>query len=59
MHNAQRKSMHPQVPGEIERWHQTLKHRILIQSHLLIRKLKVAIVAFVNHLNNQFSHTSI
>lgn len=40
---------HPQTQGKIERWHQTLKNRILLENYYLPGALEEAIRAFVGH----------
>ena len=40
---------HPQTQGKIERWHQTLKNRILLENYYLPRDLKKQIDQFVDH----------
>ena len=50
---------HPQTQGKIERWHQTLKNRILLENYYLPGDLENQISAFVNHYNNQRYHESI
>ena len=50
---------HPQTQGKIERWHQTLKNRILLESYYLPGDLENQISAFVDHYNNQRYHESI
>ncbi len=50
---------HPQTQGKIERWHQTLKNRILLENYYLSGNLKNKISAFVDHYSNQRSHESI
>lgn len=40
--------MHPQTHGKIERWHQTLKNRILLKNYYLPGDLKTKIAGFVN-----------
>jgi transposase InsO family protein len=37
---------HPQTHGKIERWHQTLKNRILLESYFLPGGLDAQIEAF-------------
>src|SRR3546814_5188396 len=44
--------MHPQTQGKIERWHQTLKNRILLENYFLPGDLEAQIEAFVEHYNN-------
>ena len=52
-------SMHPQTQGKIERWHQTLKNRILLQNYFLEGDLEAAIAAFIDHYNHRRYHDSI
>ena len=40
---------HPQTQGKIERWHQTLKNRILLENYYLPRDLEAQIARFVQH----------
>jgi putative transposase len=51
--------MHPQTQGKIERWHQTLKNRILLENYFLEAELEAAIAAFIDHYNNHRYHESI
>lgn len=51
--------MHPQTQGKIERWHQTLKNRILLENYFLEDELEAAIAAFIDHYNNHRYHESI
>jgi putative transposase len=50
---------HPQTQGKIERWHQTLKNRILLENYFFPADLKAQIEAFVDHYNHQRYHESI
>ena len=50
---------HPQTQGKIERWHQTLKNRILLENYFLPGDLENQIAAFVDHYNNQRYHESL
>jgi len=50
---------HPQTQGKIERWHQTLKNRILLENYYLPGDLKAQIEAFVEHYNHQRYHESL
>jgi transposase InsO family protein len=50
---------HPQTQGKIERWHQTLKNRILLENYYLPGDLENQIGAFVDHYNKQRYHESI
>jgi len=51
--------MHPQTQGKIERWHQTLKNRILLENYFFEGELEAAIAAFIGHYNNCRYHESI
>ena len=50
---------HPQTQGKIERWHQTLKNRILLNNYYLPGDLERQIGAFVGHYNHVRYHESI
>jgi transposase InsO family protein len=50
---------HPQTQGKIERWHQTLKNRILLENYFFPADLEAQIEASVNHYNHQRYHESI
>ena len=50
---------HPQTQGKIERWHQTLKNRILLEHYFLPGDLEQQIQAFVEHYNHQRYHESL
>jgi putative transposase len=50
---------HPQTQGKIERWHQTLKNRILLEHYFLPSDLEAQIEAFVDHYNHQRYHESL
>jgi len=50
---------HPQTQGKIERWHQTLKNRILLENYYLPGDLEAQINAFVDHYNHQRYHEAI
>ena len=50
---------HPQTQGKIERWHQTLKNRILLENYYLPGDLENQIGAFVDHYNNHRYHESL
>ena len=50
---------HPQTQGKIERWHQTLKNRILLENYYLPGDLKAQIDAFVSYYNHQRYHESL
>jgi putative transposase len=50
---------HPQTQGKIERWHQTLKNRILLENYYLPGQLEAQINAFVEHYNHRRYHESL
>ena len=50
---------HPQTQGKIERWHQTLKNRILLENYFLPGDLKTQIEAFIDHYNHRRYHESL
>jgi transposase InsO family protein len=50
---------HPQTQGKIERWHQTLKNRILLENYYLPGDLEAHIGHFVAHYNHRRYHESL
>jgi len=50
---------HPQTQGKIERWHQTLKNRILLENYYLPGQLEAQVAAFVEHYNHRRCHESL
>lgn len=50
---------HPQTQGKIERWHQTLKNRILLENYYLPGDLERAMHRFVEHYNHARYHESL
>ena len=50
---------HPMTQGKIERWHQTLKNRILLENYYLPGDLEAQIEAFVADYNHRRYHESI
>jgi putative transposase len=51
--------LHPQTQGKIERWHQTLKKRILLDNYFLPGDLENQISAFVENYNHRRYHESL
>jgi transposase InsO family protein len=45
--------------SENERWHQTLKNRILLENYFLPGELEAQIDTFVGHYNHQRYHESL
>ena len=52
-------AFHPQTQGKIERWHKTLKNRVLLENYFLPGDLEARIKAFVEHYNHQRYHESL
>jgi putative transposase len=50
---------HPMTQGKIERWHQTLKNRILLENYYLPGDLEAEIDAFVADYNHLRYHESL
>jgi transposase InsO family protein len=50
---------HPQTQGKIERWHQTLKNRILLENYYLPGDLEAGIDKFVDYYNHHRYHESL
>jgi putative transposase len=50
---------HPQTQGKIERWHQTLKNRILLENYFFQEDLEAQIATFVEHYNHRRYHESL
>ena len=50
---------HPQTQGKIERWHQTLKNRVLLEHAYLPGELESRIGAFIEYYNHRRYHESL
>ncbi len=50
---------HPQTQGKIERWHQTMKNRILLENYYMFEDLELQIALFVDYYNTQRYHESL
>jgi transposase InsO family protein len=50
---------HPQTQGKIERWHQTLKNRILLENYYPPGDLEAQIGRFIEHYNLMRYHESL
>ena len=48
-----------QTQGKIERWHQTMKNRVLLENYYLPGDLERQIGAFVDYYNNERYHESL
>jgi len=53
------KPYHPMTQGKIERWHLSLKSRILLENYYLPGDLERAVAAFVEHYNHHRYHESL
>jgi transposase InsO family protein len=50
---------HPMTQGKIERWHQTLKNRMLLENYFRPGDLEAQIAAFIDDYNHRRYHESI
>ena len=53
------KPYHPMTQGKIERWHRSLKNRILLEHYYLRGELEQQIAEFVTHYNTRRYHESL
>lgn len=53
------KPYHPMTQGKIERWHLSLKSRILLENYYLRGDLERAVAGFVDHYNHRRYHESL
>ena len=49
----------PQTQGKIERWHQILKNKVMLENHFFPDDLRARIGIFVDHYNHQHYHEII
>lgn len=59
MAHTRGKPYHPMTQGKIERWHRSLKDRILLEHHYLPGDLERRINEFVTHYNTRRYHESL
>jgi transposase InsO family protein len=59
MKHTRGKPYHPMTQGKIERWHLSLKSRILLENYYLPGDLERAIGDFVEHYNHRRYHESL
>src|SRR5262245_15901916 len=59
MPHTRGKPYHPMTQGKIERWHLSLKSKILLENYYLPGDLQRAIAAFVDHYNLRRYHESL
>jgi putative transposase len=53
------KPYHPLTQGKIERWHRSLKNRILLEQYYLLGDLEREIAEFITHYNTRRCHESL
>ena len=59
MQHTRGKPYHPMTQGKIERWHLSLKSRILLENYYLPGHLEHAIESFVDHYNHCRYHEAL
>jgi len=59
MQHTRGKPYHPMTQGKIERWHRTMKDRILLNHYFMPEDLNNEIEQFVNHYNQRRYHESL
>ena len=59
MSHTRGKPYHPMTQGKIERWHLSLKSRILLENYYLPGDLERAVAAYVEHYNHRRYHESL
>ena len=59
MGHSRGKPYHPMTQGKIERWHLSLKSRILLDNYYLPGDLERAVAAFIDHYNHRRYHESL
>jgi transposase InsO family protein len=59
MRHTRGKPYHPMTQGKIERWHLSLKSRILLENYYLPGDLERAVSDFVEHYNHHRYHESL
>lgn len=59
MRHTRGKPYHPMTQGKIERWHLSLKSRILLENYYLPGDLERAVGGFVEHYNHRRYHESL
>ncbi len=59
MDHTRSRPYHPMTQGKIERWHRSLKNRILLENYYLPEELQRHIEAFVSYYNTTRYHESL
>jgi transposase InsO family protein len=59
MKHTRGKPYHPMTQGKIERWHLSLKSRVLLENDYLPGDLERAVAEFIDHYNHRRYHESL
>jgi putative transposase len=59
IHHIRGQSYHPMTQGKIERYHRSMKNRILLENYYLPGELELNIGEFVTYYNNRRYHESL
>jgi putative transposase len=59
MPHSRGRPYHPQTQGKIERWHRTMKDRILLNNYYMPEELERDIDRFITHYNTRRAHESL
>jgi len=59
MTHSRGRRYHPQTQGKIERWHRSMKKRILLVNHYLPEELAIALQRLVSYYNHEPYHQSL
>jgi len=59
MGHTRGKPYHPMTQGKIERYHRSMKNRILLENYYLPGELEARVAAFVDYYNHQRYHESL
>ncbi len=59
MEHTRGKPYHPMTQGKIERWHRTMKDRIMLENHYLPGDLEIKLGEFINDYNTRRYHESL
>lgn len=59
MPHTRGKPYHPMTQGKIERWHRTMKDKILLEHYYMLSELESRIGEFINQYNTRRYHESL
>jgi transposase InsO family protein len=59
MKHTRGKPYHPQTQGKIERWHRSMKNRMLLENYYLPGELQERLQQFVTYYNHERYHESL